>query len=228
MARIIYRNTKGIILPSVTTVLNNLGWKTAGLVGWAYNQGLQGLDMYEEKGKAANVGTVGHKLIEIDCLKGSVAPNDIDTLMVRYGEEIVDQALVALESWTAWRGNHEFDAIGAEESLVSEELQVGGTPDLRLDFTAAYVEGERSLVSLKVTKGFYPDHIVQEAAYKLIWEENYPDEPIEALHWLILGKEEPSFSHHWMPGDSKKVKAAERAFVIARELHDIHKVLRRK
>jgi len=228
MARIIYRNKKGIILPSVTTVLNNLGWKTRPLMIWAYNQGLQGLDMYDEQKTAAQIGTVAHKLIEIDCLKGCVVTQDIDTMMVQHGQDITDDALVAFESWQKWKKQQQFGVLGAEESMVSEELQVGGTPDLRLDFTAAIVDGERSLVSLKVTKGWYEDHIVQEAAYAAIWNENNPDEPIEAIHWLILGKSEPSFSHHWLSADSEKIASALRTFKHLRAIHDERKILRRK
>lgn len=226
MPRIIYRNAEGIRVPSVTTVIENLGWKTRGLVGWAYKMGMEGKDMYDEKKVAADIGTAAHKLIEIDCLKGTIVQQDIDLLKLRYGAEIMERALVAFESWAAWRDKEEYTSLNAEESLVSERMQVGGTFDLLLNFTAAYVGGVKSLVSLKVTKGWYPDHIVQEAAYGEIHNENYPDEPVEALHWLILGKEEPSFSHHWLPFDSDRVQGGLKVFEHLRAIHELKKVVK--
>jgi len=223
MPRIIYKNAEDKVVPGVTTVLNNLGWNTRALMYWAWKLGWEQKDFRDEKSKAATIGTVGHKLIEIDVLHGTVVPEDIEALNVRYGKEIVDIAMTAYESWLRWRDSHKFTSLAAEESLVSPILNCGGTLDHRMAMAVAYVQDRRAILDVKVTKGLYPEHIIQVATYAFMRNELFPDEPIEELHWLKLGKDEPSFAHEWLPYESKAVAAAIQVFVHLRCIHDLKK-----
>lgn len=214
------------MIPGVTTVLSNLGWNVRALMHWAWQQGWDQKDYREEKKEAANVGTVAHKLIEIDVTQGVVVEDDITGLKVAYGPEVVEKALVAYESWIRWRDSHEFQSLAAEESLVSEELQTGGTLDHRMAMAVAYVQSRRAILDVKVTKGLYPEHIIQVSTYAYMRNELFPDEPIEELHWLKLGKEEPSFAHEYMEYDSKVVRASVEAFRHLRALHSLKKEIK--
>lgn len=60
----IYRNSAGVRLPGVTTVINNLGWKSDGLIHWAYKLGQDGKDLNQARQGAADIGTVAHNLVE--------------------------------------------------------------------------------------------------------------------------------------------------------------------
>jgi hypothetical protein len=223
MPRYIYRNSEGVILPGVTTVIDNLGWNRRALMHWAWKMGWDQRDYREEKKAAANIGTVAHKLIEIDVTQGIVIKDDLDMLKVQYGPEIVEQAQVAFESWMRWRDSHEFVSVSAEESLVSESLQTGGTLDHRMVMAIAHIQGRMSILDVKVTSGLYLEHIIQVATYAFMRNENFPDEPVVELHWLKLGKGEPSFAHEWMPYDCDKVKYAIEVFRHLRAIHDLKK-----
>jgi len=221
MPRIIYKNEREERVPGVTTVLNNLGWNTRPLMYWAWKVGWEQKDFNDEKDKAANIGTIGHKLIEIDVIHGTVVKDDLVMLAMRYGQDLVDQALVAYESWLRWRDSHKFTSLSAEESLVSKVLNCGGTLDHKMAMAVAYVQDRRAILDVKVTKGIYKEHIIQVATYAFMHNELYPEEPIEELHWLKLGKDEPSFAHEWLPYESKAVSAAIQVFAHLRCIHDL-------
>ena len=59
-----YRTKDGKRRPSSTTITGFM--KSANLLGWAYNRGLDGEPLYESRDKAASVGSVVHKWIEQD------------------------------------------------------------------------------------------------------------------------------------------------------------------
>lgn len=226
MARIIYRNQAGSQIPGVTTVIANLGWNTRALMHWAWKQGMEGLDYKAEKDIAANIGTAAMKMIEIEVTMGQLVDEDIERLVQLYTKEVVEKALTAYESWQRWCASHEFTVLAAEESLVSEEFQCGGTLDLRLAFTIAKVHGRLSVVDVKVTKDIYPEHIIQVATYAAMRNELFPEEPIQELHWLKLGKESVSFDHEFLTMDSPKAQAAIEVFRHLRAIHDLRKKLR--
>jgi hypothetical protein len=221
MPRITYRNAAGVVIPGVTTVLDNLGWNRRALMHWAWKQGWEQKDYKVEKRTAADIGTVAHKLIEIDVTQGLIVDDDMDMLRVQYGAEIVEKAMTAYEAWLRWRDSHSFQSIAAEESMISERLQCGGTLDHRMALAVAYVEDKMAILDVKVTKGLYPEHLIQVATYASMRNENHPDSPIEELHWLKLGKEEPSFAHEYLPFDCDKVRAAIEVFEHLRALHDL-------
>jgi hypothetical protein len=244
MPKIIYTDKDGVRLPSVTTVISNLGWNTRSLMHWAWKQGWEQKDYKEEKQAAANIGTVAHKLIEIDVTQGIVVPSDIETLRYRFGNETVDKALIAFSGYERWRDSEEFQSLTAEESLISETMRCGGTLDHYMVFAVGLVRGKRSILDVKVTRDIYPEHIIQVSTYGAMRNECHPDEPIEELHFLKLGKEEPSFAHEMMQfsvdlemlgrlenfyRDLKiggKSNQAVMAFWHLRQLHDLRKGIR--
>ena len=66
----IYKNKAGERIPGVTTVIgSNLGWSKGGLMHWAWEQGINGLDYRETRDAAANTGTIAHKMVEYE-IKG--------------------------------------------------------------------------------------------------------------------------------------------------------------
>jgi len=60
-----YRNKLGEKIPGNTTIIgSNLGWKTGGLVHWAWDLGMKGQDYRKVRDEAGGVGTVVHSRIE--------------------------------------------------------------------------------------------------------------------------------------------------------------------
>jgi hypothetical protein len=83
-------------------------------------------------------------------------------------------------------------ALAQEVSLVSEKHQYGGTPD-----TIALIDGRRGLLEFKSSPKPYPDHLVAMAAHGRLWEERYPDQPLDGgYHLIILPKDGSEFQHH--------------------------------
>ena len=59
-----YRLADGTKVPGVTTILGR--WKdSGGLLQWAFKQGQSGArTLYEERDKAADIGTLAHAMVE--------------------------------------------------------------------------------------------------------------------------------------------------------------------
>ena len=91
------------------------------------------------------------------------------------------------------------------------------------------VNGKLSLGDWKTSNGVYPDHLIQLAAYKNLWEENFPNRPVEGgFHLLRFAKphhpDDPvHFAHHYWAD----LSMAWDAFVHMRELYDLSKRLKR-
>jgi hypothetical protein len=59
------------------------------------------------------------------------------------------------------------------------------------------VSGKLSLGDWKSSDAIYHDYLIQLAAYGILWEENYPDRPIEGgYHLLRFAKDTPDFVHY--------------------------------
>ena len=211
MPLIIYKNEKGVRVPSVSAVLAQWGAKTQALIYWAYKQGEQGVPLYEKK--EADVGTLAHMMIDAD-----IKDKQMD--LSEFPADIVDQAQQCLSNYSEWRQRHNFVPIETELSLVSERHQYGGTIDC-----VAMVDDKLSIVDWKTGKEVYEDHIVQLVAYAHLWRENFP-EPEHQLtggyHIIRTGKAFAMFEYKWyadFPG-------AWSAFLHLRELYNLSKKIK--
>lgn len=211
MAKVIYKNKEGKRIPGTTTIISsNLGWNTQGLMHWAWEQGINGDDYKQARDKAADIGTIGHALIEAD-LKGGRYTDYVDLRGVT--QDMLDKAMNTFKAWEQWKNLFSFELISSEESLVSEKYQYGGTIDI------ATIQGENSILDIKTSNSIYPDHKIQLAAYGNLWNENYPEDPITAYYILQLGKNDGSFAYYYFP----ELTEAWEAFKYLRQLHDIKK-----
>jgi len=210
----IYKNKDGQRVPGVTTVIgSNLGWSKGGLMHWAWQQGIDGLDYKATRDTAADTGTIAHAMVENE-VKG--IKFDWPSLGQSMGgnPEQIKQAENAFSAFVEWKELVKFELIQSEHLLVSEKYQFGGQIDI------AGIQSKRSIIDIKTSNAVYEDHKIQIAAYGKLWEENYPDQPIEAYYILQLGKD-GSFAYHYYP----ELDNAFRAFVLLRELHDLKKKL---
>lgn len=210
----IYKTADKKRVPSVTTILNNLGWGKEGLIHWAHQVGLDGVDLNEARSKAADVGTVTHEMIHAD-VTGQAAPD-----VSGFPQEMQDQCGRAFTAWVEWRELHKIEVIAAEQSLVSEEHRFGGTFDVVLDV------GVRTLMDFKTGAGIYPDQLAQVAGYGILWNEHHPDNPIERYQLLRLGKEDGSF--HWHSWPAEAIQNAKECFFLSLRIHNLAKVLKKQ
>ena len=208
-----YRNAKGTRIPGNTTIIgSNLGWSKGALMYWAWNEGREGRDFRQTRDAAANAGTIAHEMVERD-IKGQPP-----LLYEGISNEIVAKAETGYLNFLEWKKMGNFELLGMEIPLVSERYQFGTTIDI-----LARVANKRSIVEVKTSNDIYEDMLIQMGAQRQAWDENHPTEKIEALHLIKLNKEAAAFSHHYW--DS--LDMGWQAFLCLRELHDLHKELKK-
>jgi hypothetical protein len=209
-AKLRYTLADGTRVPGVTTVLGVLN--KPGLVTWANNLGLEGIDCRKFVDVLGRIGTLAHHLVL--CHLTGETP-DLDA----YSAEERDRAENALISFFAWEKDHEVHVVQTEFPMVSERYRFGGTVDL-----IANIDGISTLVDFKTSKAIFPEHICQVAAYLTLAVENYF--PVKQARVLRIGRtEDEGF-------DDKKFDADEldpywATFYHALAIYELQKRIRR-
>lgn len=210
--RVPYVVADGTEVPSVTTILGK--FRDPGpLMYWAWAEGKAGRDFRQTRDAAADAGTLAHARVECEIHgRAWTAPPICDP-------EILDKANRAYENYAEWRRQTQLTPVRSEIRLISEKHRFGGTLD------ALLIGGRLALGDWKTSSAVYTDHLLQLAAYGLLWAENYPDEPIEGgFHLLRFAKDTADFAHHHFA----ELAEAARAFLLMRELYDLDKTLRKR
>lgn len=210
MPYIIYKNKNGERVPSVSTIKGQWGIGTKALMNWAWEQGDKGISLYEKQ--EADIGTLAHLMIEYE-IKGK----EVD--LTQFPMDVVEQAKQCYANWQEWKERNKFEPVESELSLVSEKHQYGGTIDI-----IAIINDKLSLVDIKTGKEVYEDHIIQLVAYKQLWDENFPENPLTGgFHIIRTGKEMAMFSHNWYDD----FPCALEVFLMLRKLYDLHKEIKK-
>ncbi len=134
-------------------------------------------------------------------------------------EETIARAKNAFESFLNWAGQSNLIVTHTEIRLVSEAHRFGGTPD------AMFIHGKRALGDWKTSNSIYAEYLMQIAAYGILWEEHYPDDPITGgYHLLRFDKTYADFTHkHWNELETAKI-----AFLKLREAYELEKELKKR
>ena len=204
MAATIYKAADGKRVPGVTTILGKFK-DPGGLMHWANQQGLEGKTMQEARQPAATAGTLAHSLVEAH-VNGWPEPE------MKADAGVIAKARNALANFLTWAEQSRLEFVHTEHALVSETYRFGG----RFDAVAKQPNGEHVILDLK-TGATYADHLFQVAAYRLLWNETYPDMPLAAgAHLLSIKRETADFSHSYF-GD---LADEESVFLAMRGLYD--------
>ena len=169
------------------------------LVAWANRLGLQGIDSTKYVDELADAGTCAHYLIE--CHLGSIEPD-----LTSFSDEQIGMARNSLSKFYEWEAQNKPEVVASELGLVSEKRRFGGTIDL-----IARIRNRLEIVDFKTSKGLYPEHVYQLAAYTELAAENgyhvkrvrilrigrTPDEGFEERQWPVkdLKKQLEIFKH---------------------------------
>ena len=204
--REIYKDAKGNRVPSVTTILSRFK-ESGGLLYWANQQGLAGKTLDEARAPACTAGTMAHALVEAHINKRPAAELTSDA-------DVVAKARAAFEAYLKWAEMYQLTIRHTEVSLVSNVHNFGG----RLDAVGLNSDG-LVLLDWKTSNSVYADYLLQLAGYKVLWEENYPDNPLVGFHLCRFAKEEGDFSHHYFPKLDKEAET----FLAMRSLYDLVK-----
>ena len=216
-----YQLASGEKVPGVTTIIGRFK-DSGGIIYWAWDQGRNGFDFRETKDDAAQAGTIAHALVEYHITGKS---DEEITRMIeeeKVTPEILEKANRAYENYLNWEKTTKLSVVKTEMSLVSETYKFGGTFD---GIAVVEIDGVRSLADWKTSSAIYRDALVQVAAYKWLWEENFPDQPIEGgFHLCRFSRDEADFSHHYF----ENLDDGWRQFVLFREAFDIDKRLKKR
>jgi hypothetical protein len=205
----IYRTADGAQVPGVTTVLgSSLGWKTPGLIHWAWKLGIEGKDYKAERNRAADVGSLAHA-----CAEARIIGKPLPALPEEHRAKVEG----ALSAFDAWRAESRIDLVASEVPLISEAHHYGGCID-----AVGVFDGVAQLVDFKSSKDLYPDQICQVAAYASLWTENHPDLPIRAWHILRWGPG-GDFHHHAL--NAEQIAAGWRVFLAALQIYTDRKLV---
>ena len=208
---ITYKNSKEQKIVGVTTALNILA-KPA-LIGWAYKSGRDGLELYESRDKAANVGTIIHARIMAHFLGYEIDNFNISPEVWK----LTDNSLLSFFEWARPR---KLKPILVETPLVSDKYNYGGTPDVYGE-----MDDKLTLLDFKTGAGLYPEFFVQLAAYsKLLIENKYPHEKIIILN--IPKSEGDSFQVQQVSSDNLELQF--KKFIHCVEIYYIDKEIKNK
>jgi len=212
-----YKLKDGTKVPGCTTIVNRFK-ESGGLIHWAWQMGIDGIDYRQKRDDAADAGHIGHALIDAE-IHGRPEPD-----LTREDPANVKLALKARDAFRTWRDQVKLEIIETETPLVSEKHRFGGTFD-----ALARINGKLRLLDWKTSNGVYGDYIAQVAAYReLILERarlaGAPIE-IEGAQLLRFGKEFADFHDHFYP--SEVLDHGFRFFELCREAFDIDKIIKK-
>lgn len=207
-----YRLVDGTIVPSVTTIIQELGWNKNALVAWARREALAGNDPNKVRDQAADVGSLVHALIEAH-FKGT----EVD--LSEYSEQNINKAKTCFSSFLKWKENHIQEVWYSELQLVSETYRYGGT----IDFVGL-IDGVPSLMDFKSSSGVWPEYKIQVAAYQNLFSENFAPARLQG-HLLQLDKNGDGFHHVVLGYQDKELKPAWEVFLHCLEIYKLKKMV---
>uniref|UniRef100_A0A6M3L097 Putative PD-(D/E)XK nuclease superfamily protein n=2 Tax=viral metagenome TaxID=1070528 RepID=A0A6M3L097_9ZZZZ len=213
-----YKTKDGKKAPGTTTIIGRFK-DSGGLLYWACEQGKaiergEISKLYDKRDEAADAGTLAHLMVEAYI-------NDEKFDVGKYPQNIIAQAQQGFDNYLTWAENNRMVIVNQEMELVSEKYQYGGCPD-----AIAYDAQERlCLLDWKTSNGVYVDYLIQLAAYRQLWEENNPDDPITGgFHLCRFSKEHADFTHHYW----SELDDAWEQFLLFRAAYDLDKKLKKR
>ncbi|OQB09051.1 MAG: hypothetical protein BWY21_00956 [Parcubacteria group bacterium ADurb.Bin216] len=180
-----YTNKSGKRVPSVTTVIGNLGWSSKALMHWAWKLGMESKDYREVRDIACDTGSYVHLAIECHIFGAPIPQEETDK--VTFEDTVI--ADKGLEQYKILESDLALQCLESELPLVSEEFNYGGCPDniyecdtrkikvtVDNEAVASYlcslgIEKPVLLNDTKSSKGIWPGNIIQLGAYNHLIRE---------------------------------------------------------
>jgi hypothetical protein len=172
-AHTIYKAKDGSVLPGSSTVAK-IGDDCGQLLNWANNLGLRGIDHNKEREEAADAGQVCHFMIQ--CYLQGNTPD-----LSEFSGKVIKLATIGYKKFLKWWEQEDLSLIACEVPLVSELYRYGGT----LDIIAKDKKDRIWLTDQKTSKQIYLSHLSQVSSYEQLWNENHPEQKIEAPPCIV-------------------------------------------
>lgn len=138
-----------------------------------------------------------------------------------FPEDIANQAKQGYENYLQWQKDNRIEIVYQEMELVSTEYRFGGCPDA----IGRDSQGRLCLLDWKTSNHIFLDFLLQLAAYTMLWEENYPEEPLTGgYHLLRFSKENADFAHYFW----SELDDAKEMFLLLRKAYKLNKILKKR
>jgi PD-(D/E)XK nuclease superfamily len=208
-----YKNAAGLPVPA-TGDINGRFMDRTRMLFWAFKRGKEGhKQLYDNS--VLDIGTCVHTMAELDLRDRSQEDIDFYANTTLPDPDERAKAATSFKAFRAWRAEFHVRAHAQEVSLVSERLQFGGTLD-----TIAVVRNGLALLEFKTSSDVYEDHLMQMAAYGILWEETHPNEILTAgYHLILLPKDGAKNVHREYTRD--QLKPYRKKFKLYRKAYDL-------
>lgn len=211
-----YQLADNSFVPSVTTILGRFK-ESGGLIYWAWTQGRDGKDFREERDVAADAGTLAHSLVQAHIEKRNVEQTLIDAKAI---PEIADKATQAFSNYLTWESQTGVKVIALETPMISERHKFGGTPDALFE-----INGKLHMADWKSSNAIYGDYLLQLAGYRILWDENHPENTITGgYHICRFAKEHGDFAHHYYDN----LDEAQQMFLLLKDAYALDRLLKKR
>jgi hypothetical protein len=183
-------------VPGVTTIIGGqLGWNKAALIKWSGLQGLKGNDPSKVRDNAAEIGTLAHSLIHdhISFKLNKDRPKKPTVNLTEYSSSVLDNAEIAFNGFLEWEVKTKPIYKASEVQVLNRYYKYGGTVDLIAEIPTGETT-ELAIVDFKTSSGFYPEMMVQLAAYASAYE--IENEPATLDKYIILQIDKTTGSFH--------------------------------
>lgn len=203
-------------MPSVSTIIGNIGWSRDILLRWQAREFRAGRDPDQAKNNACSIGNAVHSMIECWIFgQDDFEPDEGTT------KDTLIEASEGLGEYIKWSEYNNVEYLESEIRLASEKYQYGGTAD-----GIAIIDGETVLIDFKTSAAVRAEHIIQLSAYKNVIEET-TDYKIDRCIIVRITKGEleegeERIQPHYIPNDM--IDLGWESFKIARDLHEKNKV----
>jgi len=205
-----YKTKDGQRVPGTTTIISRFK-DSGGLIHWAWDCGMKGLDYRKERDTAASIGTIAHEMVESYIRAVEFDKNKFDP-------DLVKKANKSFGAFLRWADSSNLQPTETEVSLVSEKYKYGGTLD------AILVNGQLALGDWKTSNSVYQDYLIQLAAYGNLWNENRERQIEDGFHLIRFDKQYGDFHHHWF----RELDEAWEQFTLFRRAYDLDKILKKR
>lgn len=172
-----YINADGQRVMRVTEVIRKLSKDS--IPFWANSLGFRGISYKKELDRTANIGSMGHDVIEHFITPGKLAIMDYEAYDISEAYDRI-QANRMIHSIIKWiksmRKKNKFEVIATEKVVVGKML--GGTIDCIIK---GWDDPDKVIFVDWKSSGFYLSQFLQLAGYIIIYEELHGENTVEGV-----------------------------------------------
>lgn len=203
-----------VFFQSVTTAIRNGMPTSPHLIKWMGDMGTEAAEAYRDERAAFGTFMhitfeqyLLNKCYDLDNMQGELLNYlRLEALPETWANKWLLEQQKALLGFAAFVTEYKVKPLCIEVALASEEMQIAGMIDLVCEMTVPtkgywgeeYKTGERkgqpkestkdvtvtAIVDFKSGKNFYDDHAIQLDIYRQMWNENFPDHPVNrTFNW---------------------------------------------